>query len=65
MGAVVVAATFETDQAIFVGIATDESVTAVELRCAVIRNPNVHREAGAIELNARRAAPAINAALAI
>jgi hypothetical protein len=61
----VIAATLEANQTVLVGIATDEPVTAVELRRAGVGSANVHREAGAIELDTGRPAPAVEATLAI
>lgn len=58
VGAVGVGAAFETNQAVLVRVAADQSVAAVELRGRFIRREDDHRIAGAIEFDTGRATEA-------
>ena len=63
--AICIGATLEADQTVLVGVAADQAIAAIELRRAHIpTGVHLHREAGAIQLDASRFAPAFETGLA-
>jgi hypothetical protein len=64
--AVRISTALQADQTVLVGVAADQTIAAIELRCAHIpTGVHLHRVARAVELDARRAAPTVSTGLAI